>query len=59
MNNQYYYMGRYTTSAFFNKPKYGTVSSKITLVILFKNFQDKQKKSNACIEIYGYKFSVL
>ena len=33
--------------------KYGTVSSKITLVILFQNFQDKQKKSNACIEMYG------
>ena len=30
----------------------GTVSSKITLVILFQNF-DKQKKSNARIEMYG------
>ena len=32
---------------------YGTVSSKTTLVILFQIFQDKQKKSNASIEMYG------
>ena len=32
---------------------YGTVSRKFTLVILFKKFQDKEKKSNARIEIYG------
>ena len=34
-------------------PLYGTVSRKITLVIHFQIFQDKQKKSNACIEMYG------
>ena len=28
----------------------GTVSSKITLVILFQIFQDKQKKNITCIE---------
>ena len=32
---------------------YGTVSSKITLMVLYQNFQDKQKKSNARIEMYG------
>ena len=35
------------------KSLYGTVSSKITLVVLFQNFQDKQKKSNDRIEMYG------
>ena len=29
---------------YFSSMKYGTVSSKITLVILFQNFQDQQKK---------------
>ena len=29
----------------------GTVSSNITLVVLFQILQDKQKKSNACIEM--------
>ena len=32
---------------------YGMVSSKITLVVLLQNFQDKQKKSNSRIQIYG------
>ena len=31
----------------------GTVSSKITLVILFQIFQDTRKKSNTRIEMYG------
>ena len=35
------------------KEEYGTVSSKIILVIFFQIFQDKQKKSNARIEMYG------
>ena len=40
---------------------YWTVSSKITLVILFQIFQDKPKKSNTLIEMYivNYKFSAL
>ena len=34
---------------------FGTASSKITLVILFQIFQDKQQKNenDACIEMYG------
>ena len=40
-------------SWYFTVYVYGTVSSKITLVIHFQIFQDKQKKTNAHIEMYG------
>ena len=48
-------MSQYAPSYFIYYQEYtnGTVSSKITLAILFQILQDKQIKSNALIEMYG------
>ena len=45
----YHYTYMYISSTFL---LFGTVPSRITLVVLFQVFQDNQKKSNARIEMY-------